>query len=115
MPEPVLRILLTRGTSWEQVRDWRILELTEQPHLSTCKRRGQLSASLTAAQAARETMNRFPAAEMYMWKHDANYIPGPSIKGYEAVRVIAVAPDPVEPEQRETLVSKIGRLLGEEA
>lgn len=82
------RVLLTRGTSWQNVRAWRVLEMTEEPNLLTCYKRAQLSAVLTADEALRVTFKRFPGSEVYMWD-EPDYIPGPSVAGRKAVRVVA--------------------------
>lgn len=84
---PKVRLLLTRGTSWLKVYDWRILEMTEEPNLLTSTRRAQMSATLTAYEAANVTLRRYAGAEVYMWD-EPNYIPGQSTQDHKAVRVV---------------------------
>lgn len=89
-----VKLLLTRGTSWGRdfkgLRDWRVLEMAEEPNLLTCKRRALMSATLTPYEAANVTLRKFAGAEVYMWE-EPDYIPGPSLQGRKAVRVVGAA------------------------
>ena len=85
------RYLLTRGTSWGRdfkgLRDWRLLEMAEQPHLCTCKTRAQMSACLTVYEASRVAFRLVPGGEIYCWD-EPNWIPG-NTAGHKAVRIVA--------------------------
>lgn len=83
------RYLITRGLSWKKLRTWKLLRMTDQPHLLTChQRRGDLSACLTAHEAARIAFRLLPGAEVFMWD-EPNWIPTRSTAGHTACRIVA--------------------------
>lgn len=87
------RYLLTRGTSWKRLYTWKLVQMADQPsepNLLTCQDRKEISKYLTADEAARVAFKVIGDAELYMWD-DPGYIPGPSLQGHKAVRVIATA------------------------
>lgn len=81
------RLLLTRGAEWTRLRDWRVLEMAEQPHLLTCRKRAQMPACLTAIEAANVALKHFADAQVFMWD-DPSYIPGRNLQGHKAIRVV---------------------------
>lgn len=85
------RLLLTRGTEWGRdfrgLRDWRVLEMAEQPHLLTCRKRAQMPACLTCFEVANVALKHFKGAAVYMWD-EPNLIPGHSLQGHKAVRIV---------------------------
>jgi hypothetical protein len=86
------RLLITRGTEWgrdfSEIHDWRVLQMTEQPHLCTTTKLAQYPSEFKPLDAAARAFDEFPGAEVYMWD-EPDYIPGPSVADHKAVRVVA--------------------------
>lgn len=81
------KYLISRGMSWLKPHTWKVLRLSSEPHLLTCAEHSQLSACLTAAEAARIALRLVPGAQVYMWDQP-NWWPTKSTAGHQALRVM---------------------------
>lgn len=87
------RYLVSRGFTWLKLRTWKIQQLSADPNILTCQQRAELSACLTADEAARVAFRFLPGAEIYMWD-EPDWIPTKSTAARKAVRIVAtVTPD----------------------
>lgn len=60
-------LLLTRGTEWQNVLNWRVLDMGEQPwNLLTAVKVVEYPKEMTAYNAARQALLDFPEAKLYM-------------------------------------------------
>jgi len=76
---PPRHLLLTRGTSWIKLWNWRVLELRGAPKdwnlLTASEPLAEYPSSLDEVQAARRAFSEFPGTRLYLRYDDPNAAP----------------------------------------